>query len=681
ATYIALAWIDNSTDEDGFKIERKEGAGGTYAEIDTVGAGVTSYLNTGLSPATEYYYKVMAYNTGGNSAYSNEVNAVTNIDSPPVLATIGPKSVNENANLNFTLSAPDPDGDVPAYTMVSTPTATGATLVSGTFNWTPGYTQAGAYSVEFIATAGGLTDSEVITITVNNVDRPPVWTTAPIDRAVDENQPLLFTIVAEDPDGTIVSYTMTTLPAGATITASNGAFSWTTTFTQQGSYPVTFRATSNGLSVSQAIIITVTNVDRAPVLAAVGNKSVNENANLNFTITAPDPDGDVPAYTMVSTPTATGATLVSGTFNWTPGYTQAGAYSVEFIATAGGLTDSEVITITVNNVDRPPVWTTAPIDRAVDENQPLLFTIVAEDPDGTIVSYTMTTLPAGATITASNGAFSWTTTFTQQGSYPVTFRATSNGLSVSQAIIITVTNVDRAPVLAAVGNKSVNENANLNFTITAPDPDGDTVAYTMVSTPAVIGAILNSSTGAFSWTPSYTQAGSYTVTFTATALTLSDSETIITTVNDIWSPSIIIENTASIGSLGGTLEVINSNSPIYGTKIELPTSCITSDTTVTISRKVDNIPTFTPPANTIVTVSNEIINFSADGQNFTQPVRISIPYPDTNNDGIVDGTSVNVTGLSAMYYDADSSQWKGIPSGTVSIDLIAKTINVVTTHL
>lgn len=77
ASQINLSWMDNSSNESGFRIERKTGAGGTYSEIATVGAGVTTYNNTGLSASTAYYYRVWAYNGSGNSAYSNETNTTT----------------------------------------------------------------------------------------------------------------------------------------------------------------------------------------------------------------------------------------------------------------------------------------------------------------------------------------------------------------------------------------------------------------------------------------------------------------------------------------------------------------------------------------------------------------------------------------------------------------------------
>ena len=73
---ISLSWTDNSNNETGFKIERKT-EGGTYTVISTVPANSTSYTDTGLQHSTTYYYRVFAYNSYGNSSYSNEVRIVT----------------------------------------------------------------------------------------------------------------------------------------------------------------------------------------------------------------------------------------------------------------------------------------------------------------------------------------------------------------------------------------------------------------------------------------------------------------------------------------------------------------------------------------------------------------------------------------------------------------------------
>lgn len=75
-TEIKLNFTDTSDNEDGFKVERKV-SGGTYAEIKTLAPNTTTFVDTGLIPDTTYYYRVRAYNSKGNSDYSNEANATT----------------------------------------------------------------------------------------------------------------------------------------------------------------------------------------------------------------------------------------------------------------------------------------------------------------------------------------------------------------------------------------------------------------------------------------------------------------------------------------------------------------------------------------------------------------------------------------------------------------------------
>ena len=76
-TQITLTWKDNSSDESGFKIERAPASSGAWTQIGTVGPNVTVFASSGLSAATTYYYRVLAYNTRGNSAYSATASATT----------------------------------------------------------------------------------------------------------------------------------------------------------------------------------------------------------------------------------------------------------------------------------------------------------------------------------------------------------------------------------------------------------------------------------------------------------------------------------------------------------------------------------------------------------------------------------------------------------------------------
>lgn len=88
---------------------------------------------------------------------------------------------------------------------------------------------------------------------------------------------------------------------------------------------------------------------------------------------------------------------------------------------------------------------------------------------------------------------------------------------------------NRAPVLSEIGNKTVDEADNLSFTVTASDPDGDTLSFSATDLPS--GASFSEETQEVSWTPSYGQEDTYDVTFTVSDGGLSDSETITITVN------------------------------------------------------------------------------------------------------------------------------------------------------
>jgi predicted phage tail protein len=78
STQINLAWTDASDTEDGFRVERCTGAGCTaFAEVAQVAAGTTTYSSTGLTAGTTYAHRVRAFNTGGDSPYSNTASATT----------------------------------------------------------------------------------------------------------------------------------------------------------------------------------------------------------------------------------------------------------------------------------------------------------------------------------------------------------------------------------------------------------------------------------------------------------------------------------------------------------------------------------------------------------------------------------------------------------------------------
>jgi Bacterial Ig domain/HYR domain len=170
------------------------------------------------------------------------------------------------------------------------------------------------------------------------------------------------------------------------------------------------------------------------------------------------------------------------------------------------------------------------------EGQLLTFTVSATDADGpaSALRFSAGNLPTGATLTDNlNGSatFNWTPSFTQANTYPnVSISVADQGTPVgtaSRTFSITVGNTNRPPTLTNPGAQTATEGVLLTFQASATDPDGDPLSFSGSNLPT--GATVSPS-GLFSWTPSFTQAGSYpNVTISVTdgaAPTISQSFTI-----------------------------------------------------------------------------------------------------------------------------------------------------------
>jgi hypothetical protein len=407
----------------------------TWTPTEAQGPGVYS-INITVSDGLAIDYEVI-------SVTVYEVNVA------PVLNPIGPKSINELSTLSFTATATD--SDTPAQTLTFSLGAgapSGASITSGGyFTWIPTETQGpGVYNINVTVSDGIAIDYEVITVTVNEVNLAPILD--PIGaKIVNELSLLTFTATASDPD--IPAQTLTFslgsgAPTGASINPTTGVFTWTPTEAQgPGVYTIRVIVSDGSLTDYEDISVTVNEVNVAPVLNPIGSKSIDELSTLSFTATATD--SDLPAQTLVfslGSGAPSGASITSaGVFSWTPTEAQGpGSFVVRIIVSDGSLTDYEDVTITVNEVNLPPVL--SPIgSKTVYAGSLLQFTITASDPDipAQTLAYLASNLPSGATFNPTTRVFSWQPTSGQVGVYSgIHFEVSDGLLTDSEDITITV---------------------------------------------------------------------------------------------------------------------------------------------------------------------------------------------------------------------------------------------------
>ncbi|MBS0640237.1 MAG: putative Ig domain-containing protein, partial [Proteobacteria bacterium] len=533
-----------------------------------VGTHVVSFLATTISTGSDpvltstLSFPVTVRALNHTPTIDQNVNAVVQEGGS---ATIGVHAHDADGNpITLVATSESPNMPLPSFmSFIDDGNGSGRLIVTPT-----GKNLAGDYVVRIIAQDDGdggqgpkLVASEVFVVTVKSLNEAPVIT--PIqDSVAVAGQALSLPISAADFEQDPLAFTITGLPPSATIVPGGvygkPTLQWQPGTLDIGSYIVTVTVADDGHNGATAprtdsttFTLTVRDGDEAPLLDPVGDKSAAEGATLSFQLTANDPNLDPVSFTAVGLPRGATLDAKTGVFTWTPGYDQAGRYTVTFTATDGFASTSETIALVIGQTNRAPVW--VPVsDQVAREGAELNVTVIPSDADGDPLKMTVKgSLPTGALFVPATGLFQWTPGFDQQGDHLITLTVTDpSGLSVDTSFTIHVSNVDRAPVLAESDHNFVIGQTR-SFTLKASDPDvGSVLSFKASGLPQ--GATFDQQTGLFTWTPGPGQAGEYFATFTADDGEVETRQTIVlhTTLEPI-APTVRIELTPSFPGVPG----------------------------------------------------------------------------------------------------------------------------------
>lgn len=118
-----VRWTDQSDNELEFQIERRPASGGSFEQIATLTANVTSYADSGLMAEAGYLYRVRAANGAGESEYSNEFGIVTlsGASTTPVIngMTPAPGSLGVFLDRVIVADVTTPNGGINAATLTA----------------------------------------------------------------------------------------------------------------------------------------------------------------------------------------------------------------------------------------------------------------------------------------------------------------------------------------------------------------------------------------------------------------------------------------------------------------------------------------------------------------------------------------------------------------------------------
>ena len=338
-------------------------------------------------------------------------------------------------------------------------------------------------------------------------------------------------LVASDVDGDTLTYHLVgAVPAGLTLNTTSGLLAWLPTESQApGQYTITVEARDSGapaLIDRRTFTITTIEVNDPPQWSALPNRAAQDGVLLTFDISATDPEGDTVVYSLGSGAPA-GATLdpVTGRFQWTPTEAQSpGTFTIQVIATdnrtpSASSQSSFVITVSERN-DAPVIIPIA--NKVVTEHNLLSVAVVASDPElGQLTYALLGNVPSGATINSATGVFQWTPNETHGGqSFVFNIQATDSAtpsLASTTSLTVIVNELNAAPVIQPVSNRTMTVGETLQLPLVATDADlpVNAITFSFAEAPPT-GVTLNANTGALAWTPTASQVGTHTLVILAT---------------------------------------------------------------------------------------------------------------------------------------------------------------------
>ncbi|EMR01517.1 Ig-like domain-containing protein [Cesiribacter andamanensis] len=619
---------------------------GSDAEGDALSYTITSgplhgtYSDGIYTPEANYHgtdsFSFLASDGELSSAPATITITIVPVNDAPI-ANAQSLSTQEDEPLSMLLSGSDVDGDALTYSLISSPAFGSLSGTAPALIYTPAPDFTGSDSFSFqVQDGSGTSGIATISLTVLPVNDAPQATAQLL--VTREDTPLALLLAGSDPEGDVLSYSISSSPAHGTLSGTAPEMTYTPHPDYYGPDAFSFTVSDGALvSAPAQVSITISPVNDAP-LAQDDAASVAEDAVLNgSSVLSNDTDVDDQDLTafVVSTPLH-GSLLLQpdGTFTYTPFADYDGTDSFTYKAqdAAGAESNLATVTITISPVNDAPLAQAQSLTTA--EDTPLNLTLSGSDADGDALSYTITTPPAHGSLSGTAPSLVYTPYADYAGSDTFSFTVSDGELSSLPATIaLTITPVNDAPV-AHGQTLSTPEDVALDLVLMASDLETTTLVYT-IGTPPAHGS-LSGTAPALTYTPNADYAGPDFFTFTASDGSLTSAEaTISLTVVPVNDAPLALSQ--SLSSPEDTpLPVTLSGSDAEGDALSY--TILSAPANGTLSGTAPNL-LYTPSADFY---GSDAFSFLVnDGTEDSAPATISITVSPVNDAPLALGQSVS----------------------------------------
>ncbi|MFO8051810.1 MAG: putative Ig domain-containing protein [Thermoplasmatota archaeon] len=461
-------------------------------------------------------------------------------DDPEITTRTPPSTVNEDTVYSVHFSAVDIDPTPTTFEWSMETNATWLSLNGNHLHGTPTNDDVGIYEVNITLRDGdGGSDWRYFTVEVINTNDDPYFTVDPCTRAT-EDEYYNTTLEAEDPDPTddLLTWSLVKAPAWLSIDPETGVLSGTPTNADVGIWGIIVTVSDdNGGSAMIEFDLTVENTNDDPVIITEPITEIEEDEEYFLRLIATDIDPGITTFQWALETNASWLSLDVDTLRGIPENSDVGTFYVNITVYDGDHGhDNLFFLIDVTNINDIPEITTEPATQAMEDEYYSVYFEAVDVDEGDRLQWSLSA-PDWLSIDPETGLLNGTPTNDDVGLHWIKVTVTDlEGETDSISFMLEVINTNDAPTwIRLPGDWNMTEEDLLTGYASATDVDGDTLSYSISSTPELDITIDPASGMILCNMP---PPGSYQVTVTAT----DGTETIDTTfhVNVSEVPDVII---------------------------------------------------------------------------------------------------------------------------------------------
>ena len=462
------------------------------------------------SDANNVYLVSVNFSDDLNTTSQEVEVSISNInDNDPVITSSGSFTVPENQQAVATLTATDADNDDLTFSISGGDSSDLEITDSGvlTLKSNPNFEVKNNYSFTASVTDGLYSASNTITVNISDVNEVPLFGAIAGEISANENiVTILTTITASDEDGDTLAYSLTGDDSSLLSIDSSGNVSFKASpdfevpadSNEDNIYSFAVVANDGSLSAtSPNVLVSINNLnDNAPTFVDLSTSVEVTNGQINvFDISTTDADGDDVTLSKAGTDSSAFTISDSGSlsFSSAPDFANPtdsdgdNVYKLNIVASDGSFsTSSDEISITVLEVNNPPVINDLQTSYSHSENTIEMATFSVSDPENNTLTVGVSGDDSTGFIVEDNSILKYVggvnfedpTDSDANNVYNIQVFADDGFNRTTQDVEITVSDVPEAPEFVGLTSQvSVDENVRIVAALNVVDPEGGPVTF------------------------------------------------------------------------------------------------------------------------------------------------------------------------------------------------------------